>query len=131
MNQGEDFDIPGGSIMPLYLKIESPLDTVNGRYTDKLFENIEQLVNSNPLAKTEYDGYRTARLLGDKWADNQIWTLFDADEYNEPEFWINLFKQLGYDGIKLRERIPGDMHKDSWAAFDPCQVKSAYDKHTQ
>lgn len=124
MNQGVDGnkDAPDGSIMPLYMKIEDPLDTTVGKYySDALFNTIESVVD-----KMGYKGYFTARLLGDKWGSGQIWTLFDADEYNEPEFWISLFKQLGYDGLKINEKIDGDMKSDTWVAFDPNQVKSAY-----
>ena len=123
MNQGHDdkTDAPGGSIMPLYMRIESPLDTTIGsHYTDGLFNTIEDIVD-----QMGFEGYRVARLLGDKWSRGHIWTLFDADEYNEPEFWINLFKKLDYDGLKINERVDGDMRSETWVAFDPDQIKSA------
>jgi hypothetical protein len=124
MNQGYEGsgDSPEGSIMPLYMKIENPLDTtISKNYTDALFNTTESVAD-----EMGYKGYTTARLLGDKWGRGHIWTLFDADEYNEPEIWIDLFKKLDYDGVKINERVDGEMKTDTWVAFDPEQVKSAY-----
>ena len=121
MNQGEEREDLIGSIMPLYMKIESPLNTVDDYYSDALFNTL-----SDEAEKIGWKGYSTARILGDKWASGKIWTLFDEDEYNDPNGWIKLFKQLDYDGLKIHERVEGEVKSETWVAFDPNQVKSAY-----
>ena len=119
MNQGDE-EKSGHSIMPLYMRIESPLDTIDGIYSDGLFNTIENTAN-----KMGFNGYLTARILGEKWGRGTIWTLFDKDEHNDPEIWIKLFKILGYDGLKIYDKSLTGANNDVWVAFDPEQVKSA------
>ncbi len=115
----------GAALQPLYLQIEEPLDTLNrpGGYSDSLFNAVEAKAN-----EFGWDGYRTARRLGDLWGRGELWHLFDEDEHNDPRDWIRLFKALGYDGLRIYD-APSDNAKvtnpAAWVAFDPTQVKSA------
>jgi len=117
----------GHSIMPLFMKIESPLDTTKMYYTDALFNTVEDWGNEHKEwfnnKEDKYNGYRLARILGDKWS-SKMWLLFDKDEGNDPEMWISMFKDLGYDGLKIYERSELE-NNTSWVAFEPEQVKSA------
>jgi hypothetical protein len=120
MNAGSDEKFNDGSIIPLYMRIENPLDTTKS-YSDALFNTIIKYADEMGL-----DGYRIARIFGDKWGRGYLWTIFDADEYNDPEIWIKLFKSMGYDGLKLHESVDGgDIRSETWVAFDPEQVRSA------
>ncbi len=107
------------SIMPLFMKIESPLDTIKSYYTDALFNTIEEWGTNHKL-----NGYWLARDLGNKWGRGTIWTLFDKDEQNDPEIWIKMFENLGYDGLRIYDRSE-ESSNNVWVAFEPEQVKSA------
>ncbi len=106
------------SIIPLYMRIESPLDTTKVCYSDALFNTVEEWGDKNGMS-----GYHMARILGDRWG-SKMWLLFDKDDENDPEIWIRMFKDLDYDGIRLYERSEIE-NNISWMAFDPDQVKSA------
>jgi len=116
----------GHSIIPLFMKIEAPLDTTKTHYTDGLFNTVKEWGDNHKEwfnKEDEHNGYRLARLLGDRWG-SKLWVLFDKDEYNDPEMWIQLFQDLDYDGLRIRERT--EVNNDiSWVAFNPEQVKSA------
>ncbi len=117
----------GHSIMPLFMKIESPLDTTKMHYTDALFNTVEDWGNEHKEwfnnKNDKYNGYRLARILGDRWG-SKMWLLFDKDEENDPEMWISIFKDLGYDGLRIYERSEL-ANNISWIAFEPEQIKSA------
>ena len=109
----------GHSIIPLFMRIEAPLDTTKISYTDALFNTVEEWGDKNGM-----NGYHMARMFGDRWG-SKIWLLFDKDEENDPEVWIKMLKDLDYDGVRLYER--SEVHNNiSWMAFDSDQVKSAY-----
>lgn len=114
----ESHGLDGAAVMPLYARIERPLDMTQG-YTDELFNRIWAWGN-----KEDLDGYRVARYLGDHWGD---WMLFDADGGNDPAFVVRMLKELGYDGVKFIEpAVPGErVSGEAYVAFDPEQVKSA------
>lgn len=119
-NQGER--PTSQTIMPLYLRIENPLDTVDGQYTDAIWNKIETAAE----ALGSKDTYSTARYIGDLWSRGQMWQLFDADENNDPAWNIKLFKQAGFDGLRIQERSESDVQNTAaWVAFDSTQVKSA------
>jgi hypothetical protein len=117
----------GHSIIPLFMKIESPLDTIKMYYTDALFNTVEEWGNNHKEwfdnKNDEYNGYRLARILGDMWG-SKMWMLFDKDDGNDPEMWISMLKDLDYDGVRLYERSELE-NNISWVAFEPDQVKSA------
>ncbi len=117
----------GHSIIPLFMKIEAPLDTTKMYYTDALFNTVEEWGNNHKEwfnnKDDEYNGYRLARMLGDRWG-SKMWLLFDKDEGNDPEMWIKMFQDLNYDGLRIYEH--SDVENNiSWVAFEPEQVKSA------
>jgi hypothetical protein len=128
VNAGDDEKerILGHSIMPLLMRIESPIDTTKA-YSDALFNAIEEWGDNHTEWFDDKDnphhGYRIARILGDAWG-NKMWLLFDKDSYNDPEMWITMFKDLGYDGLRMYEQSEIE-NNISWVAFDPSQVKSA------
>ena len=119
-NQGER--PTNQTIMPLYLAIENPLDTVDGDYTDAIWNKLEKAAEELGAE----DGYRTARFIGDLWGRGELWKLFDADENNDPAWNVKLLKRAGYDGMRIYERSEGDVENTAaWVAFDPNQIKSA------
>lgn len=112
-----------GVVQELFFRVEAPLDTIRRQYPDGLFNSIEQWGDSHG-----FKGFNMARTLGDHWGRGTLWELFDADSLNDPELWISMFKDLGYDGLRMSE--PGADGGDpgiAWVAFDPGQVKSATD----
>lgn len=108
----------GAHIMPLYAHIENPLDMTLG-YTDEVFNRVDAWGNSKGL-----NGYRMARNLCDNWGD---WALFDKDGGQDPEFFIGMLKDLGYDGVKIYEpKVGGEGNSGAtFIAFDSTQIKSA------
>lgn len=111
------------TLMPLYMRIENPLDTVDGAYTNEVWDRIEKAAEEMGAENP----YRVARMLGDAWGSGDVWQLFDSDgEVNDAAWWVDLFKKAGYDGLRIQERSEGDVQNTaSWMAFDPEQVKSA------
>ena len=110
------------TIMPLYLSIKNPLDTVDGNYTDAIWKKIEDAADSLGVENS----YKTARHIGDLWSRGEMWKLFDADEHQDPAWNIKLFKKAGFDGLRIWERSEGDVKNTAaWVAFEPTQVKSA------
>ena len=119
-NQGER--PTNQTVMPLFMSIKSPLDAVDGYYTDEVWANIssaaKRMGGENP--------YATARFIGDLWSRGALWKLFDADESNDPSWNIAMLKEAGYDGMRIYERSEGDVgNTAAWVAFEPEQVKSA------
>ena len=125
-NQGEK---PiGQTVMPLYMRIEDPLDTVDGQYTDGLWNRIEKAAESLGAESP----YRTARYIGNLWSRGELWKMFDADENQDPAWNIALLKEAGFDGMRIYERSEGDVENTAaWVAFDPTQVKSAIGNNGQ
>lgn len=108
-NQGGKRD---GRIMPLYMSITNPLDMTTRSYSDALFNTIEDEL-----------GYYTARFVGNNWGS---WELFDEDGGWEPQPFIDMLKEFGYDGVVINEYSEGDIENTkTWVAFDPTQIKSA------
>ena len=119
-NQGEK--PTNQTVMPLYLRIEDPLDTVDGQYTDGLWNRIEKAAETLGAESP----YRTARHIGDLWSRGELWKMFDADENQDPTWNIALLKEAGFDGMRIYERSEGDVgNTAAWVAFDPTQIKSA------
>lgn len=114
-----------GSVIPLNLKIERPLDLTNSGpgYTDALFKKVEEYGDEKFAGTSPHPGYHLARALGDKWGPN-VWKIFDTDEHNNPQDWIDLFKSLGFDGIKFDEPNTNQSNSTSWVAFKPEQVRN-------
>lgn len=100
--QGEES--AGGNIMPVYLKIESPLDFRNGLDEGTLADFQEAGVNS-------------------RWLRN-----FDAFHLDDEggKHLVDTAKRLGYDGIIFWDENPETRESmETWVAFDPSQIKSA------
>lgn len=120
-NQGER--PTNQAVMPLFMSIQSPLDAVDGYYTDEVWANIssasKRMGGENP--------YATARFIGDLWSRGALWKLFDADENNDPAWNVAMLKEAGYDGMRIYERSEGDVgNTAAWVAFDPTQIKSVF-----
>lgn len=120
-NQGER--PTNQAVMPLFMSIQSPLDAVDGYYTDEVWANIssaaKRMGGENP--------YATARFIGDLWSRGNLWKLFDADENNDPAWNVAMLKEAGYDGMRIYERSEGDVgNTAAWVAFDPTQIKSVF-----
>ena len=125
-NQGER--PTSQTVMPLFMAISNPLDTVGGQYTDAIWNSIERAAEELGAES----GYRTARFVGDLWGRGELWKLFDADENNDPAWNIELLRKAGYDGMRIYERSEGDVENTAaWVAFDPGQVKSAIGNNGQ
>lgn len=120
-NQGEH--PTGQTVMPLYVRIEDPLDTYEGQYTDAIWNKIEDAATKLGADNS----YRVARMLGDAWGRGEMWKLLDKDsEHDDPAWWVKLFKAAGYDGLRIAERSELDTQNTAaWVAFDPEQIKSA------
>ena len=108
----------GANVMPLYASLKNPLDMTGG-YNDELFNKVSDWGDKQGL-----NGYRVARHLGDNWGD---WQLFDKDAGQDPEFFINMLKELGYDSAKIHEPpVAGEGASGlTYVAFEPTQIKSA------
>ena len=112
---------PGHNVMPLYLKIENPLDMREGLTDDHI----------NQLAKTGASKPWLTALRDDSTHD---WELFDGED---GAAFVDRLKQAGYDGAIIREEDvarPMETSEDGleeprmapvYIAFDPEQIKSA------
>lgn len=120
-NQGER--PTNQTVMPLFMSIKSPLDTVSGDYTDSMWS----IISSAAKRMGAENPYATARFIGDLWGRGALWKLFDADESNDPAWNIAMLKEAGYDGMRIYERSKGDVgNTAAWVAFDPTQIKSVF-----
>lgn len=109
--QGDEWR--GASIMPLYLKAQSPIDLRHELRT----------VDFNAIEEA-YD-FHIAFFIN-KFLPNNGWKLFDKDNGVDPALIIRVFKDIGYDSAILSEDSSGDVsNTTTWVAFDPTQVKSA------
>jgi hypothetical protein len=111
----------GANITPLFVSSKNILDMLDGSYSDELFEKVIKYAESKGLR-----GYATARKLGDFWS-GETWKMFDADDpFMPPSDWIQMFKELGFDGIKMFEpETEGGVSGESFVSFKPNQIKSA------
>lgn len=100
--------LPGGRprTRAFYLKVESPLDLTGGRFGGRVPEPEAAAILGRALTYEEGDGPQT-------WAE-----VHQALDDPEVVAWL---QRQGYDGARLRE----ESGAESWAAFDPTQIKSA------
>ena len=95
----------GGNIKPVYLNVRSPLDFRNG-------------VDNTILEEFEIEG------INPRWLINFNWEHLDGDD---GKLLVNAAKKLGYDGIIFTDNNPEtNDHMETWAVFDPNQIKSIY-----
>jgi len=106
---------PNGSIMPLFIKAEDPIDLRHG-LSEGTFNTMEDIANDMGL-----NGSQFARFINNKSGRN-AWTLFDEDDHNDPSIFIEVLRKMDYDSAIIDERY-GD--GATWVLFDPLQVKSA------
>ncbi len=98
--------VDGAAVMPLYVRAEDPLDLSEG------------------LKEADYK-----RMSDFGWSDGFIfnrlgsWEMFDGEEGAQV---VEDLKAMGYDSVVFNDQNPvtGDSF-ESWALFDPNQVKSA------
>lgn len=114
---------PGANVLPIYASIRNPLDitdeglgSIGGHEADRL---MTRGISLDEIAQNE-EPYR--------------WHYFDDDLGRK---FVGALRNLGYDGVKLKEsfgsvvapRDPrADRSVDVWAAFDPTQFKSVFNR---
>lgn len=100
--QGEN--LTGGNIMPVYLDIKSPLD-------------FRKDIDEDTLDKFSSAG------INRKWLMNFHWDHFDDED---GKLFVDAAKTLGYDGVIFYDENPETRESsETWAVFDPSQIKSA------
>lgn len=104
----------GQVVMPVFMKIENPLDLtegISGEDLAKILENDE----SQTIKRNDFHGL---------YADH-MWQLFDGDFGKKI---VAAAKKSGFDGVSMIESDPqtGDSQQ-VWAVFDAHQVKSVFD----
>jgi hypothetical protein len=107
---------PNGSIMPLFIKAEAPIDLRHG-LSEGTFNTMEDIASNMGL-----NGSRFATFVNNKAGTSNAWTLFDEDDHNDPGSFIEVLLKMDYDSAIIDERY-GD--GATWILFDPSQVKSA------
>lgn len=110
----------GKSVIPVYIKAETPLDLTTG-------------LDVEDEQKLEKSGFNT-RIF---YYINNIWELFDDES---GKHFVDGLKKAGYDSVVFNENIPlkGDADRGvatgkettTWAVFEPTQIKSIYNKGT-
>lgn len=94
--------------MPVYLNIRQPIDLRHG-VPDEIINELSGLGMN-------------ARWLN-QFGPNDAWELFDGED---GALFVKTLRQLGYDGAILQEPVEIDgMGSETWAVFDPSQIKSA------
>lgn len=104
------------ALMPLYARAESPIDLTTN-ISDGLFNTLENIADKKGL-----DGFKFARFINNRSGTSNTYTLFDADEGNDPQLFIKILEEMGYDSAIIYEKI--GIGK-TWVLFDPSQIKSA------
>jgi hypothetical protein len=97
----------GGNIKPVYLNIRSPLDFRNG-------------VDGFTLDEFEKEG------INPRWLMNFSWEHLDGES---GKLFVDAATRLGYDGVIFNDENPETKgHMETWAVFNPSQVRSIYQK---
>ena len=99
----------GQNVMPVYARLENPLDLRRG-----LSEQDERTLDEHGLNTRAVHNVR------------DTWDLFDSDDNGKNDF-VDGLRRAGYDGAIIREDSPTGETKGgtTYVAFDPDQVKSA------
>ena len=95
--------------MQLYLNVREPLILTGKQYMEygKLYDAFEK------------EGISRMRLI------NFGWEQLDGDE---GKHFVDAAKKLGFDGIVFNEENPDTGNEmETWAVFDPSQIKSIYE----
>jgi len=97
----------GGNIKPVYLNVRSPLDFRNG-------------VDNLTLDEFEKEG------INPKWLINFTWEHLDDED---GKLFVDAARRLGYDGIIFTDENPETRENmETWAVFNPSQIRSVYQK---
>ena len=103
--QGGDF-VEGANVMPLYVKIEKPLDLTYGVSE----QDAQQLIDAGMPERFVYN------TLGN-------WAMFDGAEGRDT---VKIIKRAGYDSVIFNDENPDTGESFvSYAVFNPNQIKSA------
>ena len=98
----------GGNIKPIYLNIRSPLILTSERY-----------IHEDMLQEFREEGIHPRKILHFGWGQ------LDGEEGKR---FVDVAKKLGYDGIIFNEENPDTGNEmETWAVFDPSQIKSIYE----
>lgn len=120
-NQGEK---PSNqNIMPLLISLKNPINMFDGEYTNDLFDKVEKWAENKGMR-----GYAVARELGDYWGGDNAWEMFDENTFMQPQEWIMMFRDLGFDSAIIYE--PSQEHNDvsgkTFVLFNPNQIRSIH-----
>jgi hypothetical protein len=103
--QGGDF-VEGANVMPLYVKIEKPLDLTSGVSE----QDAQQLIDAGMSERFVYN------TLGN-------WAMFDGAEGRDT---VKIIERAGYDSVIFSDENPDTGESFvSYAVFNPNQIKSA------
>ena len=103
-SQGEETGFVGENIKPVYLAVFDPIDLRNG-FTFAELNTMEDL-GLNPRY------YNNVQ---------HMWEIFDYE--NGGQELVSVLKKMGHDGAIMSEE-----GSDTWAVFDPIQIKSVGNK---
>lgn len=103
--KGDPENFKGARVMPVYMNLKSPLDLRNG-----ILPHVEDELSEQGIGRS--------------WLVNNhhTWELFDG---KEGKSFVDALKKIGYDGAIFTEDSPGGNPVDTYAAFEPNQIKSA------
>ncbi len=99
-------DAHGGRVIPVYLRVENPLDLTTG-----ISEEDEEALRREGVSI--------------RWLNNlhEYWEAFDGD--NGARF-VAALKNIGFDGVMLTEENTSSGERENvWVVFSPTQIKSA------
>lgn len=125
------FERPQPAVMPIYLRIENPIDT------SKPFPE-DLLADLDKSSKRERVADNIDTIMNTRWTTDyplKLWVkdIKEAQETGEDTYWatqipkkaLPILKRHGYDGIKdVGGHTTGNDH-EVWIALEPNQVKSA------
>lgn len=110
---------PGGDVMPVFLRIENPLDVRES--LNSSVAAVEAVVRRAMEIDPEIN---SPDFYLDRVGADDFWEVLDTPEGGD--VFVQAARDLGYDGIRMIEPNHDTGASETvWVAFDPTQVKSA------
>jgi hypothetical protein len=115
----------GGTVMPLYLSIQKPLDVSSDRMTGPSWQVVSDLAKR----AAEIDPSITnPRYFAEIAGTERFWEALDTEEGGAA--FVQAAREAGYDGFRMTEKDDNGADTTVWVALDSTQIKSVDNRGT-